>query len=183
MSDIVKNRKLTLRSCAVRGPKGDKGDKGDTGATGAQGPQGIQGVQGIQGPPGKDANVLAFTVGPNELGTDYECSMSLSKILQELQLNPAAVLVFMPLGGDTEYFANVSYNDTAVLSYVIIPNGTDNLASSIWYRIHISNNGSSDVITVTENQGRFVPNCSISDEGKVLTVSDTGKPVWADLPS
>ena len=55
MSD--NKRKLTLKSCAVRGPKGYKGDKGDTGATGAtgtQGPQGPTGPAGADGTNGQD---------------------------------------------------------------------------------------------------------------------------------
>ena len=46
------DRKLTLKSCAVRGPKGDKGDTGETGPVGATGPQGPQGLQGIKGDKG-----------------------------------------------------------------------------------------------------------------------------------
>ena len=171
MSDMIRNRKLTLRSCAVRGPKGD------TGAAGADGKDGTNGKDG------KDANVLAFTVAPNELGTGYECSMSLSKILQELQLNPAAVLVFMPLGGDTEYFANVGYTETALIADVFIPSSTGSAANTRWYHIYMASVGGSDTITVSEYEGRFVPAPSLSDVGKVLTVSNTGKPVWADLPS
>ena len=89
----------------------------------------------------------------------------------------------MPLGGDTEYFANVGYTETALIADVFIPSSTGSAANTRWYHIYMASVGGSDTITVSEYEGRFVPAPSLSDVGKVLTVSNTGKPVWADLPS
>ena len=171
MSDMIKNRKLTLRSCAVRGPKGD------TGAAGADGKDGTNGKDG------KDANVLLIGIGPNELSTGYECNMTLAKILEEIGKVDGVVLRFLPIGGESEYFSNVSYTETALIADVFIPSSTGSASNTRWYHIYMASVGGTDTITVTENEGRFVPAPTISDAGRVLTVSAQGKPVWADLPS
>lgn len=171
MSDMIRNRKLTLRSCAVRGPKGD------TGAAGADGKDGTNGKDG------KDANVLLISIGPNELDTGYECNMTLAKILEEIKQADAAVLRFFPINGSSEYFSNVSYTDSALIADVFIPSSPGSAANTMWFHIYMANVGGTDTITVSEYGGRFVPAPDISDAGKVLTVSAQGKPVWADLPS
>lgn len=175
-------RKLTLRSCAVRGPKGDKGDKGDTGATGATGATGPQGPQGPQGPKGDDGQTyLVAEISPNETETGYECSATYTQLRKELSSNPCFVF-FRPIGSNVGYFSMFAYDfsNNVVVAQVIIPSGTGHAQNTEWYNISIA---SGDEITVSKEEGRFVPTCSISDAGKVLTVSAQGKPVWADLPS
>lgn len=174
-------RKLTLKSCAVRGPKGDKGDTGATGATGATGPQGPQGPQGEKGDKGDTVSYLVAEVSPNETETGYECSATYTQLRKELSSNPCFVF-FQPIGSNVGYFSMFAYDfsNNVVVAQVISPSGTGHAQNTEWYNISIA---SGDAITVSKEEGRFVPTCSISDAGKVLTVSAQGKPVWADLPS
>lgn len=177
-------RKITLRSCAVRGPngeKGDKGDKGDTGATGAQGPQGETGPQGPQGPKGDDGQTyLVAEISPNETETGYECSATYTKIREELSGGYPCFVFFQPIGASKSYFSMFEYDfaSNIIVAYVIIPNGAEYAANTKWYNIVIN---SDSQVTVAENEGRFVPTCSISDAGKVLTVGNNGRPMWGNI--
>ena len=187
MSDA---RKLTLRSCAVRGPKGDKGDKGDTGATGAtgatgpQGPQGPTGPQGPQGPSGQDGNILFVDIYPNNDDSGYICSQSYRRIYSAIgDPDTEVCLLFRPIGGSM-YFRGTLWSDTdskSVFGNIILPTEPGYAANTIWYRIRITNDGVSDTITVSTAEGRFVPAPQMSDIGKVLYVASNGRPAWGDM--
>lgn len=125
--------------------------------------------------------VICFAVGPDELGTGYECSMSLAKILEAAQEYPVCML-FLPIGGATQYFCNVDVNDTAVIACAFLPTAPEYAANTSWYLVYISNNGGEDLITVTEGQGRFVPVCGVNDQGKALVVKSNGRPAWTEAP-
>ena len=172
-------RKLTLMSCAVRGPKGDKGDTGEAGATGATGPQGPQGPQGEKGDKGDTVSYLVAEVSPNETETSYECSATYTQLRKELSSNPCFVF-FRPIGSNVEYYSMFEYDfsNNVVVAQVISPSGTGHAQNTEWYNISID---SGDEITVSKEEGRFVPTCSISDAGKVLTVGSNGRPMWGNI--
>jgi hypothetical protein len=122
-------RKLTLKSCAVRGPKGEKGDKGETGATGATGPQGPrgetgpqgaqgpQGIQGPQGPAGMDAPQDAYApsnpppypvTSVNDMTGDVDITVptALSQLENDegfISEDAEPTVVAMTLAGETVY--------------------------------------------------------------------------------
>lgn len=125
--------------------------------------------------------VITFVVSPNELGTGYETSMSLAKILEAAQEYPVC-MAFAPIGSETSYFCSVEVNGSEVVGFAFEPSATQNAANTLWYRVHISNNGGNDVISVTENQGRFVPTSDINDRGKALVVNRSGRPAWTEAP-
>ena len=174
-------RKMTLRSCAVRGPKGekgDKGDKGDTGATGATGATGPQGPQGPQGPKGDDGHTyLVAEISPNETETGYECSHTYIQIYKEITMANPCFLIFRPIASDTFYPAMFRFDENSryLSATVFIPGGPNHFINSFWYNITIDHD---ETISATEDEGRFVPTCSISDEGKILTVGSNGRPAW-----
>lgn len=170
MSDMIRNRTLTLRSCAVRGPKGD------TGAAGADGKDGTNGKDG------KDA--ILYAIGPNELETGYESAKyTLAEILSAISQGDPVVLSFNPIGSSNIYYANIISDGATVAAYVPILIAPGSLGNSKWYYIYVANVGGTDTISVTEEQFRLVPATGIPEAGKVLMVSAQGKPVWADLPS
>lgn len=172
-------RKLTLKSCAVRGPKGDKGDTGATGATGATGPQGPQGPQGEKGDKGDTVSYLVAEVSPNETETGYECNATYTQLRKELSSNPCFVF-FRPIGSNVGFFSMFAYDfiNNVVVAQVISPSGTGHAQNTEWFNISIASN---DEITVSKEEGRFVPTCSISDAGKVLTVGSNGRPKWGNI--
>lgn len=170
-------RKLTLKSCAVRGPKGDKGDTGATGATGATGPQGPQGPQGEKGDKGDTVSYLVAEVSPNETETGYDCSATYTQLHKELSGGSPCFVLFQPIGSNVAYFSMFEYDfsNNVVVAQVISPSGTGHAQNTEWYNISIA---SGDAITVSKEEGRFLPTCSISDAGKVLTVGSNGRPAW-----
>lgn len=121
------------------------------------------------------------TIWPNEQNTGYEIDQSLADIITQMDAGRLSVFYFTPISSSIGYFATMNIDDTSAIKTatadVFNPNQATSSAPTFWYHIYLANNGSSDTLIVTENYGRFAPDCSISDNDKVLTVS-AGKPVW-----
>ena len=177
-------RKLTLRSCAVRGPKGDKGDTGETGATGATGATGPQGPQGPQGPRGADGNILFVNIVPNSGDTGYECDHARKDIATAIANSSAETcMAFRPIGGTQYYRGTLSYDSATgtVFGSILQPSSPGSVSPTHWYYIAITSVGNVDTVNVTEYTGRFVPEPELSDIGHVLYVASNGRPAWVDV--
>lgn len=199
-------RKLTLKSCAVRGPKGEKGEKGDTGATGATGPQGPQGITGPQGPKGDtgatgatgatgpqgpqgpkgekgDPGILLVSISPNELDTGYECSEQLKTILTAIEYGTPVHIWFTPINSSQSYAGifNADLTEMIAFSDIFMPSTPSSFVQTSWYHIYITETGGSDSVVVTDWQGLFVPVPGLSEAGMVLTAKADGRLAWKSL--
>lgn len=83
------------------------------------------------------------------------------------------------LRGLASFTAESNGDLLAVVSVPAVP-GPGN---STGYRVLITNNGTSDVLTCTSFEYKLMPSCTSSDRGKVLAVGSTGAPAWVDSPA
>lgn len=121
------------------------------------------------------------TVETNELGTGYQIDHTLADIIQQINYGRIAVVAFTPIGSHIQYFSEINLDqystNNAANATIFLPQTPGSAAATIWYYIALINDGTSDSLTVSEYSVRLAPDCTISDNGKVLSVSN-GRPAW-----
>lgn len=123
-------------------------------------------------------------ISPNELGTGYETTVSVSTILSALDNGRYVIASFTPIGDTQSYDVALDVNITGatISGYVMIPVSPNALFSTKIYHIAITLvPDSPDSITVNEYEYRLLPASSMTDAGKVPVVNSQGVPLWSNL--
>ena len=125
---------------------------------------------------------LIVSVGPNELGTDYESSHSRLEIMSAYNSGRKISISLMPLNSETTYYGNVIIDESSetISSYLFTPADPASSVNSELYRVVFMLLNGSEYLGVTKNEARLVPAPQNGDTGKILKVGNYNRPVWAD---
>lgn len=173
-----------------QGPQGPVGPQGPQGAEGPQGPVGPQGPQGIQGPIGEGCEIVATTGD----GKNYQATVPSITALKTgvsfimVTNKPTQSLVFEVTLNVNNFGEKKLYRKINNTSNYMLPD----LAGS--YPYHVMYDGQYWILTdmpvpnLRDSTGRLsviqggVPEATSDNAGKVLTVGESGTPMWSDLP-
>ena len=173
LTDSQKNRARTNIGAAASGAYLRYDAQSLTAAQKAQARQNI-GVSGNEDMP------LIATITYNESDEVYECDMTASEILTAYYAGRAVILAILP-ENSRQYLYSLAAVDidnipSTISAYFWIPAPSTAAISCEWWHVFITQ-GTPDTLTVTQETGRLAPASSISDNGKILTVS-SGRPAW-----